>query len=158
VLGFLRPARGSQLEDLKALSLFADLSVRELKIVQGVLHEREYLAGEVIFDEGEQGYALYIVRTGRVLISRKGRPDSPIATLGAGSFFGDLALLDAAPRAAQARALEGCKLAVFFGSDFLSLLETESRLANKILLQLSRHLGQRLRGATVLGQHAEQHL
>ena len=158
MLGFLRPARGSQLEDLKALSLFADLSVRELKIVQGVLHERDYLAGEVIFDEGEQGNALYIVRTGRVLICRKGRPDSPIAELGAGSFFGDLALLDSAPRAAQARALEACKLAVFFGSDFLSLLETEARLANKILLQLSRHLGQRLRGATMLGQHAEQHL
>jgi CRP-like cAMP-binding protein len=158
MFGFLRPAPGSQLEDLKALPLFADLSVRELKIVQGMLHEREYLADEVVFDEGEQGYALYIVRTGRVLICRKGRPDSPIAELGAGSFFGDLALLDSAPRAAQARTLEASQLAVFFGSDFLALLETEARLANKILLQLSRHLGQRLRGATVLGQHAEQHL
>ena len=52
MLGFLRHTRSSQLDDLRALSLFADLSVRELKIVQGVLHEREYLAGEVIFDEG----------------------------------------------------------------------------------------------------------
>ncbi len=157
MLGFLRHARSSQLEDLRALSLFADLSVRELKIVQGVLHEREYLAGEVIFDEGEQGYALYIVRTGRVLICRQGRPESAIAELGPGSFFGELALLDSAPRAAQARTLEPCKLAVFFGSDFLALLETEAKLSNKILLRFARHLGTRLRG-TVAGQSTEQHL
>ena len=150
MLGFLRPAPDSQLEDLRALSLFADLSARELKIVQGVLHERAYLAGEVIFDEGEDGNALYIVRTGRVLICRQGRPDSAIAELAAGSFFGELALLDSAPR-------EPCRLAVFFGSDFLSLLDTEAKVANRILLQLSRHLGRRLRGA-VLGQSTEQHL
>ena len=111
----------------------------------------------MIFDEGDKGSALYIVRTGRVLICRQGRPDDPIATLGAGSFFGELALLDSAPRAAQARALEPSTLEVFFGSDFISLLETETRLSTKILLQLSRHLGQRLRG-TLLGQSTEQHL
>jgi CRP/FNR family cyclic AMP-dependent transcriptional regulator len=157
MLGFLRATRSSQLEDLRALSLFADLSVRELKIVQGVLHEREYLAGEVVFDEGEQGYALYIVRTGRVLICRQGRLENAIAELGPGSFFGELALLDSAPRAAQARALEPCKLAVFFGSDFLALLETEAKLSNKILLRFARHLGTRLRGA-VVAQSTEQHL
>jgi CRP-like cAMP-binding protein len=157
MLGLRRPARGSQLEDLRALSLFADLSVRELKIVQGMLHEREYLAGEVVFDEGQQGYALYIVRTGRVLICRQGLPDSAIAELGPGSVFGELALLDSAPRAAQARALEPCKLAVFFGSDFLALLDTETKLSNKILYQFARHLGRRLRG-TVVGQSTEQHL
>jgi CRP-like cAMP-binding protein len=149
MLGFLRPAVGTDLQALKALSLFADLSPRELKIVQGLLHEREYLAGEVIFDEGEEGNALYIVRTGRVVICRQGRPEHPIAEIDAGGFFGELALLDPAPRSAQARALEPCKLAVFFGSDFLSLLETESRLSSRILFQFARHLGRRLRG-TVL--------
>lgn len=136
-----------RLDDLRALALFTELSVRELKIVQGVLHEREYLPGEVIFDEGEDGNALYIVRSGRVVICRQGRTDSPIAEHAAGSFFGELALLDSAPRAAQARAAEESRLAVLFGSDFLSLIETESHLANRILLQLARHLGRRLRGS-----------
>lgn len=149
-----RPVPVGQLADLKALALFGDLSVRELKIVQGMLHDREYLAGEVIFDEGEQGYALYIVRTGRVLICRQGRTETAIAEVGPGSFFGELALLDSVPRAAQARALEPCRLAVFFGSDFLSLLDTETKLSNKILFQFARHLGQRLRG-TVTGQRTE---
>ena len=123
MLGFLRPTPDSQLEELRALSLFADLSTRELKIVQGVLHNREYLAGEVIFDEGEEGVALYMVRSGRVLICRQGRPDSSIAEHGPGSFFGELALLDSAPRTAQARAIEPSRLGVLFGSDFLSLLD-----------------------------------
>ncbi len=149
MFGFLRPGVGSDLKHLKALPLFSDLSVRDLKIVQGVLHEREYLAGEVIFDEGDDGNALYIVRTGRVLICRQGRPENPIAEIGAGGFFGELALLDSAPRAAQARALDPCRLAVFFGSDFLSLLETETKLSNRVLFQFARHLGRRLRG-TVL--------
>jgi CRP-like cAMP-binding protein len=156
MFGFLRPAPGSHLEDLRALSLFADLSVRELKIVQGVLHERDYLGGEVIFDEGEEGFALYIVRSGRVAILRQSRPEAVIAEHGAGSFFGELALLDSSPRTAQARALEPCRLAVLFSSDFLSLLETEAKLSNRILLRFSRHLGRRLRD-TVQGPRSGQH-
>jgi CRP/FNR family transcriptional regulator, cyclic AMP receptor protein len=157
MLGFLRPTPGGELDDLKALLLFEDLSVRELKIVQAMLHEREYLDGEVIFDEGDQGNALYIVRTGRVLICRQSQPADPIAELGPGSFFGELALLESVPRTAQARALEACRLAVFFGSDFLSLLDTEAKLSNKILLRFSRLLGRRLRG-TVVDRRDERHL
>ena len=134
---------------LRQLTLFSTLSRLELRVVDGLLHERRFLKGEIIFDEGEEGNALYIVRTGRVLICRQGRPETAIAEIGAGNFFGELALLDTAPRSAQARALEPCKLAVFFGSDFLSLLETETKLSSRILCQFTRHLGRRLRG-TVL--------
>jgi CRP-like cAMP-binding protein len=157
MLGFLRPTPGGELADLKALAFFTDLSVRELKIVQSMLHERAYLAGEVIFDEGDQGNALYIIRSGRVLICRQGRPANAIAELGPGSFFGELALLESAPRNAQARALEPCRLAVFFGSDFLSLLDTEAKLSNKILYRFARLLGQRLRD-TVSGRAVERAL
>jgi CRP-like cAMP-binding protein len=146
VLGFLRPTPDRRLEELKRLALFSALSSRELQIVQGVLHEREYLPGEVIFDQGEAGNALYIVRSGRVLICRQGHPEQPIAAHEAGSFFGELALLDSEPRAAQARAVEASRVAVLFGSDFMSLLEAESHLGNRILVQLARHLGRRLRG------------
>lgn len=155
MFGLLRPTAGTQVGELSAISLFADLSVRELKIVQGLVHERDYLAGEVVFDEGEEGNALYIVRSGRVLICRQGRPEARITEVEAGGFFGELALLDSAPRTAQARAAAPCRLGVFFGSDFLSLLESEARLANRILLRLARHLGARLRQTTAAG--AEQH-
>lgn len=146
--GFTRLARAPRRwEQLAQVSIFGDLKPRELRIVDAALHERSYLAGEVIFDEGEEGQALYILLAGRVLICRQGDPDTGrIAELGAGDFFGDLALLDDAPRAAQARAAEACRLAVFFRADFMSLLETHAAIASRVSLQLARHIGQRLRG------------
>lgn len=135
-----------RLNQLRALSLFSTLSPRELKTVDGLLHERSYLKDEVVFDQGEEGQALYIIESGRVLICRQGQPSGgKIAELGPGRLFGELALLDNSPRAAQARAAENCTLAVLFRADFLGLLETHAVIASKIALQLARHIGQRLR-------------
>lgn len=143
---FRRDEDSSRIEQLRALSLFSTLSPRELKTVDGLLHERSFLKDEVIFDEGEEGQALYIIKSGKVLICRQGMPTGgKIAELGAGRLFGELALLDNAPRAAQARAAENCTLAVLFRDDFLGLLETHAVIASKISLQLARHIGQSLR-------------
>lgn len=147
--GFIRQSdANARWQKLAGVKLFADLGPRERRTVDGLLHERSYLRDEVIFDEGEEGQALYIILTGRVLICRQGEPDSGrIAELGAGEFFGDLALLDDSPRVAQARAAEDCRLAVFFRQDFMNLLETHAVVASKISLSLARHIGQRLRDA-----------
>ncbi len=146
MLFFSKNDNSPRLEQLRSLSLFSTLSPRELGTVDGLLHERSYLKDEVIFDEGEEGQALYIVMSGKVTICRQGRPAAGrIADVGAGRLFGELALLDDAPRAAQARAAENCILAVLFRADFLGLLETHAVIASKISLQLARHIGQRLR-------------
>lgn len=135
-----------RLQQIRALSLFATLGPRELKVVDGLLHERSYLKDEIVFDEGEEGQALYIIMSGKVLICRQGQQVAgKIVELEPGTLFGELALLDDAPRAAQARAAENCTLAVFFRADFLGLLETHAVIASKISLQLARHIGRRLR-------------
>jgi len=150
-----------RLERLRNLSLFVNLTPTELDIVDGLLHERDYLAGEVIFDEGEEGQAIYIVASGDVLICRQGQgaTDSMgrVAQLGAGTFFGELALLDNAPRSAQARAATACQLIVFFRDDFVGLLDTHARIASKISRELARHLGARMRDMA-LASGAYQHL
>ncbi len=127
--------------------MFVDLNAREMKIVVGFMHERTYLKDEVIFDEGEEGQALYFILDGKVLICPQGQAGKPIATLESGNFFGELALLDDAPRAAQARAAENCTLVAFFRGDFMGLMHSHALIASKIALQLARHLGVRLRGA-----------
>jgi CRP/FNR family cyclic AMP-dependent transcriptional regulator len=134
---------------LRQTSLFADLSPRDLRVIDALVHERGYLEGEVVFDEGERGEALYMVLSGRVRVQRVQASGEALvlAEIGAGDFFGDLALLDDAPRAAQARACEPTQLAALFRADFLSLLETHGALASRVSLQLARHLGQRLRQA-----------
>ena len=143
---FSKDEDSPRLKQLRALSLFSTLSPRELKTVDGLLHERNYLKDEVIFDQGEEGQALYIIESGKVLLCRQGQAVAGrVAELGEGRLFGELALLDNSPRAAQARALENCSLAVLFRADFLGLLETHAVIASKIALQLARHIGQRLR-------------
>lgn len=135
-----------RLATLRKLSLFATLSRQELGVVDALLHERRYMKDEIIFDEGEQGQALYVVISGRVLICRQGQPETGrIVELDAGVFFGELALLDDAPRSAQARALEDCVLAVLSRGDFHSLIDTHAVTASKVALQLARQLGRQLR-------------
>lgn len=147
----------SRTERLSALSLFVNLTPRELKVVDGLLHERKFLKDEVIFDKGDDGQAIYIIVDGRVSIWPQGKPvGGQVIELGAGTFFGDLALLDNSVRSAQARAAMNTTVAVFFRADFMSLLETHGLIASKISLQLARHIGKRLRDTDKLaytGQH-----
>ena len=67
-----------------------------------------------------------------------------IAEIPAGVLFGELALIDDAPRTAQARAGEDCVLAALSRADFETLLETHAAIASKIALQLARDLGHKL--------------
>ncbi len=128
-------------------TLFSGLTVSDLKTIEGFTHLRRYLAGEIVFDEGEEGQALYVIISGRITICHPGRSDQPIAELGPGNFFGELALLDDAPRSAQARATGEAELAVFFRGDFERLMDSHARIVSRIALQLARTLGQRLRQA-----------
>jgi CRP-like cAMP-binding protein len=138
---------------LRKLSPFATLSPSELRVVDSLLHERHYLKGEIVFDEGEQGQALYAIVAGRVLVSRQGEPETGrIAELEAGVVFGELALLGDAPRSAQARAAEDCLLASLSRSDFEGLLDTHAVVASKIALQLARQFARQLRQH--VGSHA----
>lgn len=126
-------------QKLAAVALFSDLSSRELKIVSSLIHERQALAGEVIFDEGEEGQAIYIVFSGQVMICHQEQTQAPIATIGAGRMFGELALIDGGPRSAQARAITDCEFGVMFRGDFENLMKSHAVIATKISFQLARH-------------------
>lgn len=130
---------------LAASELLCDLNRREIAIVEGFSHERHYLAGEVIFDAGEEGHALYLIVQGRVAICRPGEDGTPLAELGADAFFGEMGLLDNSPRSAQARAIQPSTLLVLPRSDYERLMAAHARIASRIALQLARHLGRRLR-------------
>jgi CRP/FNR family cyclic AMP-dependent transcriptional regulator len=150
MLGFFEDRKEtSRLGTLRQLSLFATLSRSELRVIDGLLHERRFMKGEIIFDEGEEGQTIYVIISGRVLVCRQGEPETGrISELDAGVVFGELALLDDAPRALQARAADDCVLAALSRSDFESLLDTHAVIASKISLQLARQLSRQLRERT----------
>lgn len=147
MLGFLqRQPEQARIQQIRQLGLFSTLKARELRVIDDLLHERHYLKDEVIFDEGEEGQTLYIVLSGTVLICRQGEPEKGrIAEVPAGALFGELALLDGAPRSAQARAAEDCVLASLSRADFKNLIQTNAVIASKIAFQLAWELGQKLR-------------
>jgi CRP-like cAMP-binding protein len=107
-------------------------------------HVREYKLNEAVFKKLSPGEGMYIVIEGAIEISE---PDSKVifANLNSGDFFGELALLDEEPRSATAIATEEARLIGFFRTDMLVLMKRYPDLGNKILLNLSRVLGERLR-------------
>jgi len=137
---------------LHRVPLFSSLTKRELKRLEPLFHDRRYAADEVVFEQGEEGLGMYVVVEGKVKIStRNGTGEKPLAELGNGQFFGELALLDGAPRSATAIATEPCRLIGFFRTEFLELLETNGRAGTKISLELARMTSSRLR-QTLEGQ------
>ncbi len=132
------------LQVLGQVPIFENLTPKELKDLARLTHERSYKANEPVFKKLAPGEGMYVILKGTVEIKD---PDSntTFATLGSGDFFGELALLDEEPRSAMAVATEASELVGFFRTDLLTLMTRDPELGNKILLNLSRVLGERLR-------------
>ena len=96
---------------------------------------------------GDPGLGMYIIVEGSVEIAEENEDGEKksLAVLPDGAFFGDLALLDEAPRSASAIAVVDCDIIGFFRPDLLDLLYRKPSLGIKILWGLARIIGERLR-------------
>ncbi|WP_457565424.1 cyclic nucleotide-binding domain-containing protein [Caldithrix abyssi] len=142
---------------LKRIPLFQDLSKKELRQLERILHQRTYRAGEVVFNEGDPGVGMYIIEEGEVRITL-GRDQRVLAVLSKGDFFGEMALLLEAPRTASAIASKPSILYGFFQPDLFSILETYPRTGNKILLRLSQMIAERLRRSNIENRELREKL
>tara|TARA_Y100000590_G_scaffold469256_1_gene655831 strand:- start:1432 stop:1917 length:486 start_codon:yes stop_codon:yes gene_type:complete len=129
---------------LKNVPIFEDLSEKELSEVARLTHERTYKIDEHIFKKLAPAEGMYVIIHGAVKIIDNDS-ETVFASLIDGDFFGELALLDEEPRSASAIATAPAKLIGFFRTDLLTLMKRDPDLGNKILLNLSRVLGERLR-------------
>ena len=129
---------------LEEIPVFENLSSKELKDIVHLTHEREYKLNEHVFKKYTPAEGMYIILNGSIKIFD---PESKntYAELFSGDFFGELALLDEEPRSASAISTKASRLIGFFRSDLLTLIKRNPELGNKILLNLSRVLGERLR-------------
>jgi len=137
----------SALEALRAVPLFSDLKDSELKRLLRIMHERTYQPGEVIFREGDLGAGMFIIKRGAVSIVIKlpGGAERELARLSDRQFFGEMALLEDAPRSASAVARERTEVLGFFEPDLEGLLERDTKLGSRVLWQLARLMATRLR-------------
>jgi NADH dehydrogenase len=86
--------------------------------------QAHYEPGETVFEEGDTGDSLYMILSGQVeVIKRFAGEPQVVRTLGAGEYFGEMALLGRHPRSAGTRALSALDLLVLPGSDFSALAD-----------------------------------
>jgi CRP-like cAMP-binding protein len=121
--------------------LFAGLPRRLLARLATRFFEKAYHAGEIVFEEGEPGRALFVVVEGAVEITRATAQGAYVLnTLGPGDAFGELALIDDFPRSATARIVTPGHLLILYKSDFDALIEGNARIAVVVMRNLSRLL------------------
>ncbi len=138
------------MEAIHNVNIFKDLTKKELKEVLAVVYNRVYKKGDYIFRQGHPGNGMYIILKGKIQIIQekmKGehRQEEILATLESGDFLGELSLLDEAPRSASAYCTELTDILAFFKGDLMDLLNRRPELGSKIVLNIARVLGERLR-------------
>jgi HEAT repeat protein len=122
---------------LKSMDLFAESEEEVLADVASILEELDIPAGETFLQKGDLGSSLYIIIEGRAKVHEGERI---LAELGENDIFGELALLDPAPRSAAVTALTDTRLFRLDQEPFYELLEDHTEVARKMLQILARRL------------------
>ena len=127
---------------IKQIPLFSYLNQDDIEIIAALLRRRSIKKGDVIFQKGDEGTALYAILSGRIkiIVTRPAGDKITVAILNDGDFFGEMALLDGMPRSADAVALEETQLAVLDRNDFLAFLVQHEHAVLAILRTLSLRL------------------
>jgi CRP/FNR family transcriptional regulator, cyclic AMP receptor protein len=132
---------------LARVNLFAGLPPVYLRRIAAIGSTEVYERSARIFDEGAPGDKVYLILEGAVRISRQvaGMGEETLAILKAGTYFGEMALIDEFPRSADAIAHERCRLFVITKDHLADLLFVDRDLAYDLLWSFVRTLASRLR-------------
>ena len=131
------------------MSLFEDLTLGDLKRLARIVHERSYRDGEIIYEQGKPGTALYLVRGGVVEIVRRKRngEEMSLVLLEPPASFEELAATGAdVVRWTSARAHGPVSLVAIGHPDLETLSRSFPLLANKLLKKLAQVMAMRMQG------------
>ncbi|MFT5370178.1 MAG: CRP/FNR family cyclic AMP-dependent transcriptional regulator [Candidatus Latescibacterota bacterium] len=132
---------------LREIPLFRELSRGELREVVQTLEVASFAIDDVVFKQDDPGRGMFIVLSGGVDIFQMDEDGARLhlSRSEVGSFFGETALLDDAPRTASAIVFDEAELALFSRHALLNLAENRPHLGVKIAMQLSQIIAERLR-------------
>jgi CRP-like cAMP-binding protein len=135
---------------LKGVYLFADLDASQRAEVAKLADAVKLPAEFTIFAAGDRATALFLIQDGtvRITTTSPGAQTIDIATLGPGSHFGEMALVDDAPRSATVRTLEPTSLFRFDYDRMRALLDRSTPIAGIFYHALAHFLSTRLRQTT----------
>ena len=128
------------------------LSDSDWKSLMEFLDKLQFPAGAKILRMGESDRTLYFLQSGQVnVVVDSPRSAKIIATIGAGSVFGELAFFDGGPRAASIHATADCELLALSHQAFAKLSLWHPRIARELLMELGRVISARLRRVQARG-------
>ena len=127
---------------LRSVPLFASLDSKATSELGEYLTIHDYPKAATIFRNGDPGDAMYLIDVGKVLISITDADGAivTLAELGAGDFFGEMAMLDGHGRSANATATEDARLAKLTRDDFLAFMKSDPRITIELLTALTQRL------------------
>ncbi len=136
-----------QKEKLSQVYLFRELTPSEIDTLLSISQEKRAQKDDVIFKEGATGDAFYFIVSGSIRISTMvpGVGEEALTILREGEYFGEMALIDDAPRSASAIANENTILLLIEKDNFRKLLAQETGIAYKLLWVFTKTLSARLR-------------
>lgn len=127
--------------------LFQNISWKKCRELVSDMHPRHYRAGEKVFNSGDIGTSVVLIRTGSIEI-RAG--EKLLAELSPGDFFGEVALVIDEPRTADAVAVDDAELIFFLRSDLEEWIQRSPRDGAQFMLNIARVLAARLRHTNIL--------
>jgi CRP/FNR family transcriptional regulator, cyclic AMP receptor protein len=128
---------------LRRCGLFGAADDAAIAALVRVLRVRRFRRGETIFHQGDPGDALFVVASGSVKVvlpSDEGAEPAIVAILGAGEFFGELAILDGAAHSATIVAVEPTETLVLHRDAFLGLIDSDAGLRRALLASLATEI------------------
>ena len=125
------------LERLGALPMFGGCTNKELRDIARIVDELQVESGRVLMSQGDAGQEAVVIDEGTAEVVRDGQL---LATVGPGSYVGELALIDAGPRSATVTATTPMRVLVIGTREFSTLLDEVPGLARRVLVSTARRL------------------
>lgn len=124
--------KASILPILQRIPLLAELNEKEHAEIIRHITLQFYPAHTMLFNEGDPGDKLFILKLGVVKIFHPADPEKPVALLGPNDFFGEMSLFRDAPRSASAMTMQDTEAFLLEKSDFYDLVLKNPTMANKL--------------------------
>ena len=119
---------------LSSIPLFRGLNAAELAILDAVVEEHQVAKDTVLFNQGDEADAVYVIAEGAVrIVQIEGTTERQLAVLRPGDFFGEMGVLEKAPRCAAAITDDVSKLLVIDKDDFLHLMAVNPHLSRTVM-------------------------
>ena len=139
----------TRIQLLQQMAVFGAIHTDVLEFLLGLSRTLRVAQGEYFFRQGDVGEVMFVLESGTVEVLKEQGGHAPhvLQRLSAGDCFGEMALMDLAPRSASVRAVQDCVAIEISAADLMRIYEKDIKQFVLIEMNMGRELSRRLREA-----------